>query len=65
MLNKGLEVQLDKLIDSMDNVMIRQDLCFLLNFAFVNKVNFLLHGISVFAYVDLFFTPKKGPQESS
>ena len=63
-LNRGLEVQLDKLIDTRSSVAICQDLYIriflLLHFAFVERIYFLLHGISICEYVGLnFFLYKK------
>ena len=62
-LNQSLEVQLDKLIDTRGSVVISQNLYFLLNFDFVNKMYFLSHRISICTYVGLkFFYTKNGPQ---
>ena len=54
-LDQNFQVQFDKLIDTRNSVVISQDLYFLLHFAFVNKMYFLLYRISVCAYVGLTF----------
>ena len=59
---QGLEVQLDKLIDTRN---ICRDLYFLLHFDLVNKLYFQLLEISLCAYVGLkLFVTKNGPQGS-
>ena len=50
-LNQSLEVQLKKLIDTKNSVVICQGLYFLLYYAFANKIYFLLHGIPICAHV--------------